>query len=278
MWDLNVLTRDQTSASALGAQRLNHQTTREVPSSRYILITVCVFFFFFFLHNAVAHLTTTVQYNITCMNWETKEFVWLALCDVSFIVISGTKTVLSPRCGCNFLTPKCSLPPINVEMLDFLYIQSLSMHPARNNWALTGKAPETEQGRHELGPHGATTLSNSFPETSYSILPWENLIFWWAVSQLTPEPYSLTHESILANSNRDYFLWAKTQEVVQFLSHVRLCDPMDCSTPGFPVPYYLLEFSQVHAHWVGSAIQPSHPLSSPSPSAFNLSQHQGLFQ
>ena len=57
-----------------------------------------------------------------------------------------------------------------------------------------------------------------------------------------------------------------------------LCDPMDCSTPGLPVHHQLLEFTQTHVHWVGDAIQPSHPLSSPSPSAFNLSQHQGLFQ
>ena len=56
-----------------------------------------------------------------------------------------------------------------------------------------------------------------------------------------------------------------------------LCDPMDCSIPGFPVPYYLLEFAQTHFHWVGDAIQPSHPLPSPSPPALNLSQHQGLF-
>ena len=57
-----------------------------------------------------------------------------------------------------------------------------------------------------------------------------------------------------------------------------LCDPMDCSTPGFLVHHQLLEFTQTHVHWVGDAIQPSHPLSSPSPPAFNLSQHQGLFQ
>ena len=56
-----------------------------------------------------------------------------------------------------------------------------------------------------------------------------------------------------------------------------LCDPMDCSTPGFPVYHQLPEFTQTHVHWVGDAIQPSHPLSSPSPPAFNLSQHQGLF-
>ena len=57
-----------------------------------------------------------------------------------------------------------------------------------------------------------------------------------------------------------------------------LCDPMDCSTPGFPVHHQLPELTQTHVHCVGDATQPSHPLSSPSPPAFNLSQHQGLFQ
>ena len=56
------------------------------------------------------------------------------------------------------------------------------------------------------------------------------------------------------------------------------CDPMDCSTPGFPVHHQLPELTQTHVHWVGDAIQPSHPLSSPSPPTFNWSQHQGLFQ
>ena len=56
-----------------------------------------------------------------------------------------------------------------------------------------------------------------------------------------------------------------------------LCDPMDYRTPGFPVHHQLLELTQTHVHWVSDAIQSSHPLSSPSPSAFNLSQHQGLF-
>ena len=53
---------------------------------------------------------------------------------------------------------------------------------------------------------------------------------------------------------------------------------MDWSTPGFLVLHHLLELVQTHVHWVSDAIQPSHPLSSPSPSAFNLSQHQGLCQ
>ena len=57
-----------------------------------------------------------------------------------------------------------------------------------------------------------------------------------------------------------------------------LCDPVDCSTPGFLVLHYLLELAQTHVHWVGDAIQPSHPLSSSSPPALNHSQHQGLFQ
>ena len=55
-----------------------------------------------------------------------------------------------------------------------------------------------------------------------------------------------------------------------------LCNPMDCSTPGFPVLHCLLEFAQAHVHWVGDTIQPSHPLLSPSPPALSLSQHQGL--
>ena len=64
-------------------------------------------------------------------------------------------------------------------------------------------------------------------------------------------------------------------------SVIQLCltlfDPMDCSTPGVPVLNSLPEFAQTHVHWVSDAIQPSHPLSPPSP-AFNFPQHQGLFQ
>ena len=70
--------------------------------------------------------------------------------------------------------------------------------------------------------------------------------------------------------------------MVQFssvaLSCMILCDPMDCSTLGLPVHHQFPEFTQTHVHLVGDAIQPSHPLSSPSPPAFILSQHQGLFK
>ena len=57
-----------------------------------------------------------------------------------------------------------------------------------------------------------------------------------------------------------------------------LCDPIDCSKPGLPVPHHLLEMAQVHVHCIGDAIQPSHPLTPSSPSALDLSQRQRLFQ
>ena len=70
------------------------------------------------------------------------------------------------------------------------------------------------------------------------------------------------------------FSWERNCSVAKLCP---TCDPTDCSTPGFPVLYYLLEFAQTHVHWVSDAIQPSHPLSPPSPPALNLPQHQGLF-
>ena len=63
-----------------------------------------------------------------------------------------------------------------------------------------------------------------------------------------------------------------------FQSCPTLCEPIGCSTPGFPVYHQLPQSTQTHVHWVGDAIQPSHSLSSLSPPVFNLSQHQGLFK
>ena len=83
------------------------------------------------------------------------------------------------------------------------------------------------------------------------------------------------------HSPQHYFQLTSVRSV-QFSSVAQscptLCYPMDCSTPGLPVHQQLSEFTQTHVHWVGDAIQPSHPLSSPSPSTFRLSQHQGLCQ
>ena len=92
------------------------------------------------------------------------------------------------------------------------------------------------------------------------------------------------------NTDVYFFLWPQsachiqrfTQSSVQFSSVAQSCltrcDPMNHSTPGLPVHHQLPEFTQSHVHQVGDAIQPSHPLSSPSPPAPNASQHQGLFQ
>ena len=76
------------------------------------------------------------------------------------------------------------------------------------------------------------------------------------------------------------FAWIQIPEfvIVQLLSRVRLWDLMDRSMPVFPDLHYLLEFAQMHVHYVGDAIQPSHPLLPPSLPALNLSQPQGLFQ
>ena len=85
--------------------------------------------------------------------------------------------------------------------------------------------------------------------------------------QKTPKFLSVSCRSVYAGS----------PELVQYSSvaksYLTLCNPMNCSMPGFPVLHYLLELAQTHVHWVSDAIQPSHPLLSPSPPALNLSQH-----
>ena len=92
-----------------------------------------------------------------------------------------------------------------------------------------------------------------------------------------------THSSLLAwriRMVREAW-WATIHSVAKRrtrLSMHTLCNAMDCNMPGFPVHHQLLELAQTHVHRVGNAIQPSHPLSCPSPPAFNLAQHQGLFQ
>ena len=85
------------------------------------------------------------------------------------------------------------------------------------------------------------------------------------------------------NLRRNFDIWAyeakrspqNVSSVAQ--SYPTICDPMDCSTPGFPLHHQLPELTKTYIHRMGDAIQPYHPLSSPSP-AFNLAQHQGLFK
>ena len=85
------------------------------------------------------------------------------------------------------------------------------------------------------------------------------------------------------SKNTDHRKWSHHFiSSVQFNSVTQSCPilwyPMDCGTPGLPIHHQLPEFTQTHVYWVRDAIQPSHPLSSPSPPAFNLAQHQGLLK
>ena len=107
----------------------------------------------------------------------------------------------------------------------------------------------------------------------------------WLISHL----FSQIHLYLFSSRFRAIYLTLSSTHVYvfplilyQFSSVVQscptLCDPMDCSMPGFLVHHQLSEFTQTHVHWVGDAIQPSHPLSSLSPPTFNLSQHWGLFK
>ena len=97
-----------------------------------------------------------------------------------------------------------------------------------------------------------------------------------------PPSWALDLNSSLKSFFSTYWLWAMSYVLCCYCSVAKscltLCNPMDCSTPGFPVLHYLPEFSQIHVHWVSDVIQPSLPLSSPSPSALNLSQHRSLSQ
>ena len=121
-----------------------------------------------------------------------------------------------------------------------------------------GRSPEKEMTTH------SSILTWKIPRT-------EEPGGLWSMGQKTSDTiwrlstYALTLEEPVSQS-------------VPSFSPIRLCDPMDCSTPGFPVHCQLQELAQTHVHRAGDAIQPSHPLLSPSPPAFNLSQHQGLFQ
>ena len=93
----------------------------------------------------------------------------------------------------------------------------------------------------------------------------------------------LSEEALqIAVKGREVKSKGEKERPIQFSSVTQscpnLCDPMTHSTPGLPVHHQLLELTQTHVHWVSDAIQPSHPLSSPSPPAPNLSQDQCIFQ
>ena len=92
--------------------------------------------------------------------------------------------------------------------------------------------------------------------------------------------WSQEHRVHTRQFNKETWTWGTSYKGVPFSSvqsYLSLCNPMDCSTPGLPVHHQLPKFTQTQVHWVSDAIQPSHPLSSPS-LTFNLFQHHGLFK
>ena len=133
--------------------------------------------------------------------------------------------------------------------------------------------------------HGSLIVSLSFIELWSMWSVW--LVFWdcgfHSICRLMDKRLVQASwwEGLAVGESGSCLWWArpcliKFSSVAQ--SCLTLCDPMDSSMPGFPVYHQLMELTQTHVYWVGDAIQPSHPLSSPSPPAFYLSQHQGLFQ
>ena len=131
-----------------------------------------------------------------------------------------------------------------------------------------------------LWPHGLFVVC----QTSLSITNSQSLLKLMSIESVMPSnhlilchPFLLLpsiFSSIRVSSNKEGRPSVQISSVDQ--SCLTFCDPMDCSTPGLPIHHQFPEFTRTHVHWVGDAIQPSHPLSFPSPPAFTLSQHQGL--
>ena len=121
---------------------------------------------------------------------------------------------------------------------------------------------------HLSWPHLSLVLLPLLPPHSPPLLP----------SPVFPFPFDSLIVSISFLLSVQFVLVVSVQFSSVAQSCSTLCDPMNCSTPGLPVHHQLPEVTQTHVHWVSDAIQPSHPLSSPSPPAPNPSQHQSLFQ
>ena len=162
-------------------------------------------------------------------------------------VHSHGKTV--SLCPASFCTPMPNLPLLQVS-LDLLLLHS-----------------------NPLWWKGHLSFLRFHPSTAFQSL----LLTRRATPFLLRDSYSISRYNGHLNYIFPYWsILVQIRSVAQ--SCLTLCDPMNHSTPGLPVHHHLPEFIQSHVHEVGDAIQPSHPLSSPSPYAPNPSQHQGLFQ
>ena len=185
------------------------------------------------------------------------------------------KHVRSPSGICNSLTPKANLRVLKIQptracTLQYHFRCSLK----EDNWwknlpeAKPKATDDNEQGNSLAEPGsngethfiaGAESLSGYYiiAVVQWLLFPSLSFLFWKSIYMIL-------------------FLICCCCSVAKLC--LTLCDPMDCSTPGFPVLHHLPEFAHTHVHWVGDAIQPSHPLSSPSLPALNLSLQLGLSQ
>ena len=146
--------------------------------------------------------------------------------------------------------------------------------------------PPWKQGcwyRHSVHRLSKSTLAPELSPSPDAHSPREGVCMWASFFTLSTTPLLRTNFPFIENLHFQRKGVYKMDKISVHFSSVTqscltLCDPMDCSTPGLPVHHQLPELAQTPVHQVGDAIQPSHPLSSPSPPDFNLSQHQGLFQ
>ena len=127
----------------------------------------------------------------------------------------------------------------------------------------------------DLYGHRCSFLSSSLLYMCPTIIIWSTNII---LSKNEKKKITVKHASFLVFTLRVNHNSLSSTSVQFAQSCLTLCDPMNHSTPGLPVHHQLPEFTQTHVHRVSDAIQPSHPLSSPSPPAPNPSQHQSLFQ
>ena len=114
---------------------------------------------------------------------------------------------------------------------------------------------------------------NSFHKFCIDLIPLLLAYDYWGLSIMILLKNKVSFDIKQQNSVKQFSQFSSVAQ-----SCPTLCDPMNRSTPGLPVHHQLPEFTQTHVHRVSEAIQPSHPLSSPSPPALNPSKHQGLFQ
>ena len=152
-----------------------------------------------------------------------------------------------------------SFPPYSLQEYQYCFLNFLSSFPPIS---LTLVVPITNSLFNffkRIAKLSSLIKSNTLDNLQNIIFPWE---------------YSL----LLCPSQMQFLSRPIQFSSIHSLSCVRLCDPMNRRTSGLPVHHQLPESTQLHVHWVGDAIQPSHPLLFPSPPALSLSQHQGLFK